>query len=85
MGTECSSEVHGAQERPLRPGGRPQAGLCPGLSTGPSGRPQGSLRAPPPVLGPAGFCPLPCKTDPTLFSSSTLGHTPLLFQKVGRA
>ena len=63
VGAECSSEVHGAQERPLRPGGhpqaglcpglsmgtggRPQAGLCPGLSTGPSSRPQGSLRAPP--------------------------------------
>ena len=101
VGAECSSEVHGAQERPLRPGGhpqaglcpglsmgtggRPQAGLCPGLSTGPSSRPQGSLRAPPPVLDPAGFCPLPCKTDPTPFLSSTLGHTPLLFQKVGRA
>lgn len=50
VGTECSSEVHGAQERPSRPGGRPQAGLCPGLSTGTGGGPQGSLRAPPPAL-----------------------------------
>lgn len=108
VGTEYSSEVHGAQGRPSRPSGRHQAGLCPTLSTGPcgrpvpralrgplrpspglsaglSGRPRGSPRAPPAVLDPAGFCPLPCKTDPTPFSSSTLGHTPLLFQKVGRA
>lgn len=73
MGTEGSSEVHGAQERPSRRGGHTQASLCPRLSTGTS-----------PALDPAGFCHLPCKTDPTPFSSSTPGHTPLLFQKVGR-
>lgn len=43
VGTECSSEVHGAQGRPSRPSGRNQAGLCPMLSTGPGGCPQAGL------------------------------------------
>lgn len=51
----------------------PKSDLCPRLSMGSS-----------PALDPASFCLLPCKTDPTPFLSLTPGHTPLLFQKVGR-